>query len=159
MEKVEKQHIKRSSRKKIVVISGSIVFSLFLYFYFFSPTEINILHHMTEVNKEDGVVDQICLVKNPPYFSSTLETEIEEFDKIHPVKGKYFRRLFVKEHDYIFFASLFLQENVDYELKNKTRADLDNIDFLANSTYQKIANGKILREIYIRTGELWYYKD
>ena len=159
MDSNELPKLKRKTRNKILIIFGIIILGLVLYFKPFSSTEIIILHHMTEVNKEDGVVDQICLVKNPPYFSSTLEVKIDEFDVSNPVKGRYYRRLFIKEHDYIFFPSLFMQENIDYESAISSRENLDNIDFLANSTFQKTENGSVIREIYIRTGEFWYYKD
>lgn len=62
------------------VISGIMILGLILYFRPFSSTEIIILDHLTEIN-DDGVVNQICLVKSPPYFSSSLEHKIEEFDK------------------------------------------------------------------------------
>lgn len=106
----------------------------------------------------DGVVNQICLVKNPPSLSSTLESEIAEFDNANPLKGKYFRRLFIKEHDNAWFPGLFLQENVDYESKNTTRNELDNIDFLAESDYELTKDGEVLKKTDLWTGDLWYYK-
>ena len=107
---------------------------------------------------DDSVINEICLVKNPPYFSSTLENKIEEFNRESYVKGNYFRRLFIKEHDKAWFPGLFLQENVDYESKKITRHDLDNVDFLANSNYSLTKNGKIYKSTYLITGNLWYYK-
>lgn len=139
------------------VISGIILLGLILYFRPFSSTEIIVLDHLTEIN-DDGVVNQICLVKNPPYFSSSLENKIEEFDNENPVKGKYYRRLFIKEHDKVWFSGLFLQENVDYESMKITRHDLDNIDFLANSNYSEMKSGEIYKNIDLRIGDLWYYK-
>lgn len=146
----------KQNRKKIIV-SGIVLFLLILYFKPFSRTEIIILYHMTEM-QSDGTVSQICLVKNPPYFSSSLETEIEEFNKLNPVKGKYYRRLFIKEHDKVWFSGYFLQENVDYESKRMTRNDLDNIDFLADSYFTLTVRGGVLKKTRIRTGENLYYK-
>lgn len=146
----------KKNRNRIFVISGFVILGLILYFKPFSRTEIIILHHLTEIN-DDGVVNQICLVKNPPYFSSTLKSEIEEFDKANPTKDKFFRRLFIKEHDNVWFP-MFLQENVDYESKKVTRHDLDNIDFLASSNAELTKNGEVRNRIYLRTGEFWYYK-
>ncbi len=113
---------------------------------------------MTEMD-EDGVVSQICLVKNPPYFSSTLENKIEEFNKSNPVKGRYYRRLFIKEHDKVWFPGLLLQENVDYESKDVTTDDLDNVDFLADSDLTLTKNGRINKRTHLRIGDLWYYKN
>jgi hypothetical protein len=146
----------KRNRKKIIV-AGIVLFLAFLYFKPFSRTEIIILYHMTEM-ESDGTVSQICLVKNPPYYSSTLATEIEAFNKSHPVKGKYYDRLFIKEHDKVWFSGLFLQENVDYESKSVTRNDLDNIDFLADSYFTLTVTGEILKETNVKTGEVWYYK-
>lgn len=139
-------------------MSGIVLFLLILYFKPFSRTEIIILNHMTEMD-EDGVVSQICLVKNPPYFSSTLENKIEEFNKSNPVKGRYYRRLFIKEHDKVWFPGLLLQENVDYESKDVTTDDLDNVDFLADSDLTLTKNGRINKRTHLRIGDLWYYKN
>lgn len=147
----------KKKRNRIFVVSGIVIIGLIFYFRPFSHTEIIVLNHLTEIN-DDGVVNQICLVKNPPYYSSTLENKIEEFDKENPVKGSYYRRLFIKEHDKVWFPGLFLQEDVDYESKKITRPDLDNIDFLANSNYIVTRNGEICKSIDLRTGNLWYYK-
>ena len=147
--------IKRN-RKKIIV-SGIALFLLILYFKPFSRTEIIILNHMTEMDG-DGAVSQICLVKNPPYFSSTLENKIEEFNKSNPVKGISYHRLFIKEHDKVWFPGLFLQENVDYESTDVTKDDLDNIDFLADSYLALTVDGKIVKRTNLRTGDVWYYK-
>lgn len=146
----------KRNRKKIIV-SGIVLFLLILYFKPFSRTEIIILNHMTEMD-DDGVVHQICLVKNPPYFSSTLANKIEEFNKSNPVKGIYYHRLFIKEHDKVWFPGLFLQENVDYESTDLTTDDLDNIDFLADSDLTLTVDGKISKRTNLRTGDLWYYK-
>lgn len=147
----------KKKRNRIFVISGTVILGFILYFRPFSRTEIVILKHLTDIN-DDGVVSQICLVKNPPYFSSTLEHRIEEFDKENPVKGNHYRRLFIKKHDKVLFPGLFLQENLDYESKKITRNDLDNIDFLANSNYIVTKNGKAYKSIDLKTGDLWYYK-
>ena len=133
-----------------------VILGLILYFRPFSPTEIIILNHLTEIN-DDSVVNQICLVKKPPSSSSTLKNKILQFDKENPVKGKYYRRLFIKEHDNVWFPGFF-QENIDYESKKITRSDLDNIDFLADSDYWLTKNGEIYKEIELHTGEIWYYK-
>lgn len=146
----------KRNRKKIIV-AGIVLFLAILYFKPFSRTEIIILYHMTEM-QSDGTVSQICLVKNPPYFSSTLISEIEAFNQSHPVNGKYYRRLFIKEHDKVWFSGYFLQENVDYESKRMTRNDLDNIDFLADSYFTLTVRGGVLKKTRIRTGENWYYK-
>jgi hypothetical protein len=146
----------KRNRKKII-LAGIVLFLAILYFKPFSRTEIIILYHMTEM-ESDGTVAQICLVKNPPYYSSTLTAEIEAFNKSHPVKGKYYRRLFIKEHDKVWFSGYFLQENVDYESKNMTRNDLDNIDFLADSYFTLTMTGGTSIETEVYTGELWYYK-
>lgn len=128
-----------------------------LFFKPFSHTEIILLKHLTRIN-ENGVVDQICLVKNPSFLSSTLERKIQEFDEKNPVKGKYFRRLFIKEHNKVWFPGLFLQENVEYESNKITRHDLDNIDFLADSDYRLTKKGEVLKTINVRTGDVWFYK-
>jgi len=149
--------LNKKNRNRIFVISGIVILGLILYIKPFSRTEIIILNHLTEIN-DDGVVNQICLVKNPPFFSSTLKNKIENFDKANPVKDKYYRRLFIKDHDKVWFPGLFLQENVDYESKKITRHDLDNVDFLAESYYNLTKSGEINKKIDIKTGDLWYYK-
>lgn len=146
----------KRNRKKII-LAGIVLFLAILYFKPFSRTEIIILSHMTEM-ESDGTVSQICLVKNPPYYSSTLTAEIEAFNKSHPVKGKYYDRLFIKEHDKVWFPGYFLQENVDYESKSIIRNDLDNIDFLADSYFTLTMTGGALKKTNLYTGELWYYK-
>ena len=113
---------------------------------------------MTQID-DNGVISQICLVKNPPYYSTTLEKKIEEFNKLNPVKGKYYRRLFIKEHDKVLFPALFLQENIDYQSSQITSDDLDNIDFLADSDYFKSVDGKEYKSTNCKVGELWYYKN
>lgn len=147
----------KKKRNRIFVISGIVILLLILYFRPFSRTEIIVLNHLTEID-DDGLVNQICLVKNPSYYSSTLESKIEEFDKENSVKGNYYRRLFIKEHDEVWFSGLFLQENVDYESKKITRYDIDNIDFLVNSDYIVTKKGEINKSIDLRVGDLWYYK-
>ena len=147
----------KKKRNRTFVISGIVLLGLIIYFRSFSRTEIVILKHLTDIH-DDGVVHQICLVKNPPYFSSTLEKRIEEFDKENPVKDKYYRRLFIKEHDKAWFSEFFFEENVDYESTEITRNDLDNVDFLANSNHTLTKSGKINRNIDVNTGDLWYYK-
>lgn len=77
---------------------------------------------------------------------------------MNPVQNSFFRRLFIKKHDKVWFSGLFLQENVDYESKNTTRDALDNIDFLADSDYVLTKNGHFSKNIHLRTGDLWYYK-
>ena len=149
--------LNKKNRNRIFVIAGIVLLGLTLYFQPFSRTKIIILNHLTEIN-DDGVVNQICLVKNPPFFSSTIKNKIENFDQSNSVKGKYYRRLFIKEHDKVWFPGLFLQENVDYESKKITRYDLDNIDFLATSNYHLTVNGSINQSAKCYTGEGWYYK-
>jgi hypothetical protein len=149
--------VNNKRRNRIFVIAGIMLLSLTFYFKPFSRTEIIILDHLTEMN-DDSVENQILLVKNPPYFSSTLEKKIEKFNEANPVKGKYFRRLFIKEHDKVWFPNLGLQENVDYELKKITRYDLDNIDFLATSNFSLTVDSSIYRNTKCKIGKLWYYK-
>jgi len=147
----------KKRNRALLIATGIVLLVIILYFRPFSSSQIIILDHLTEMT-DDGIEDQICLVKNPPYFSATLKKDIEKFNKNNPVKGKYFRRLFIKEHDKVWFPNLFLQENVDYESKKTTIHDLNNIDFLAKSNYELTKDGSIYSSNRCYTGELWYYK-
>lgn len=147
----------KRSRNTIIVISVVAIFGAILIFDPFSSTEIIILDHLTEIG-DDGVVNQICLVKNPPKSSTSLKIKIEQFDKKNPVKGKFYRRLFVKEHDNSWFAGWFLDDNFDYESKTASRDDINNIDFLGSSDYWPTRSGNNYKQTNIYTGEYWYYK-
>lgn len=122
----------------------------------FSKPEIIVMEHLTELN--DGRVNQICLVKNPPSTSKDLYRLIEEFNESNPTKNGDFRRLFIKEHDYIFFPALTLREKIEYTSKNLTRRDLDNIDFLASSYSFNSYNGERIEKTEVYVGEIYYYK-
>ena len=133
-----------------------IIFSI-IYFNPFSNTEIIIIEHLTETNNNS--LNQICLVKNPPSKPEVIRELITEFNKNTPFPSGNFKRLFIKEHDYIFFPALTLGENIDYTSKDKTRNDLDNIDFLASSSSYVNNYGKRITSLNINIGELWFYKN
>lgn len=145
------------SRKKLLLI-GIVLLLLVVYFKPFSRTEISVLHHLTEI-QDDGVTYQICLVKNPPYLSSTLKEKIHAFNATNPVKGKYFHRLFIKEHDKVWFSAFTLQEDIDYESTEIITDDLDNADFLATSYFFLTYRGEKIRSTSVNTGEYYYYKE
>lgn len=149
--------LKNKKRNRIIGLSMILFIILVLYFKPFSRTEIIILDHLTKIN--NGVEHQICLVKNPPYSSETLIEKIDTFNLSQPVKGKYYSRLFIKEHDYIWFPALSLQENIDYQSLEISSTDLNNIDFLADSYFFKSVSGNEYKSTQCRVGELWYYKN
>ncbi len=103
------------------------------------------------------MLDQVCLVSNPPSSSSELIEKIKEFNAKHKVKGKYFERLFIKEHEND-FINYMNQENINYESNNTKLYDIDNIDFLATSSFYVSKNGKIINETKCYIGEIWYLK-
>lgn len=123
----------------------------------FATTEIIVLNRLTERN--DGVINQICLVKNPPKSSDALVVLIDEFNLKTSGRKNNFHRLFLKEHDKIWFPALTLSENVDYTSQNTTRHDLDNIDFLATSYNGFNFAGNRIKETKCYTGKRWYYKE
>lgn len=98
------------------------------------------------------------MVKNPPASSKKLKELIVEFNKINPTADGNFRRLFIKEHDYIFLPGLTLSENVDYSLKTTMRDDLDNIDFLGDSYSSVTMDGEPYKRTEVYVGEIYYYK-
>ena len=136
----------------LLIIAGMLLFSNNP----FSNPEIIVLEHMTELN--NGRVEQICLVKSPPSTSKELYQLIDDFNERNPTKNGDFSRLFIKEHDYIFFPALTLRENINYTSENFARNDLDNIDFLAKSYSLISNNGERIESTEVYVGEIWYYK-
>ncbi len=132
---------------------------LLLLFYLkpFSSSEIIVLDHLTEY--KNGGMDQICLVKYPPASSTKLKDLIEEFNKNNLTEDGKFRRLFIKEHDYIFLPALFLNENIDYNQKTTIRDDLDNIDFLGYSYCFETKDGKQFKKTEVYVSQISYYKE
>lgn len=145
-------------RKKLLIISSIVLIgvSTLIYFNPFSKSEIIILNHLSE--NTNKYVDQICLVDNPPSTSKALYEMIKEFDLNHKSSDKNYKRLYIKQHDYIFLPAFTLRDNIDYTSPHITRNDLDNIDFLGSSFSYLSKDGRKLKDIKVNTGEIWYYK-
>ena len=143
-------------KKKVIIISILLTFGTLVTLYFkpFAKTEIIILEHLTEHNK-DNMLQQICLVKNPPNRSQTLHELIDEFNKMNFVKEEY-KRLFIKTHDYD-YGSIF-PHNVDYEAKTTTKNDLDNFDFLGYTSVFEDYKGDTIKITEVHVSEISYYK-
>lgn len=134
-----------------------ILVGTFLYQYYkpFAKSEIIILNHLTEYH--DEVINQICLVKNPPRNSKALFTLINDFNTESKTSNGLHDRLFIKEHDY---APPFLPFawNIDYTQETTTRNDLDNIDFLGDSDITLMYNGDTIKRMEVYVGEIYYYE-
>jgi hypothetical protein len=145
-------------KKKALIISSLIIIGILgvVYFKPFSSPEIIVLDHLTE--NHDGIIDQICMVNNPPLNSKRLPELITEFNKNNQTDNGNFRRLFIKQHDYKFFPALTLSENIDYTSKMVTRNDLDNIDFLGSSSSFLTNKGERMYTVKVNVGKIWYYK-
>ena len=145
-------------KKTVIIISILLTFGALatLYFKPFAKTEIIILEHLTEHDKDDKL-DQICLVKNPPNRSQTLRELIDEFNHKNSVKEEY-KRLFVKPHDYDY--GIIFPYNVDYEAKTTTRNDndLDNINFLGYTSVFEDYKGDTIKITEVHVSEISYYK-
>lgn len=144
--------------KRAFILSSIIISAVFstLYLKPFSSTEINILDHLTENN--NGTINQICLVKNPPSDSGSLLEIITKFNQTNQSKNGNYRRLFIKQHEYSFLSALTLGENIDYSSKAVLREDLNNIDFLGSSSSFLTKKGKRINTLEANIGALWHYK-
>jgi hypothetical protein len=145
-------------KKRVLIISSVIIIGILTVLYFkpFSNAEIIILDHLTE--NHDGTIDQICFVKNQPSNSKRLHKLITEFNQNNQTDNGNYRRLFIKQHDYIFLPTLTLSENVDYTSNTVTRSDLDNIDFLGSSNSFLTKKGERINTLRVNVGEISYYK-
>lgn len=150
--------MKKHKRKILISVLMAILFLIWVYKPF-SQTEFVLLNHLTKYDSNSNTYDKVYLVENPPKNSKELKYLIEEFEKRTTKKNENYSHLYVKNHDYIFFPALFLSENIDYNSKKITRYDLDNIDFLVSTYSQVNVSGKRIKDIYLRVGKNWFYKD
>jgi len=125
---------------------------------FFTETEFVILNQMTKIDTLENSIDEIILVKNPPKTSHELEKLILLYNSKREIRYKNIDQLFIKEHDYILFPALFLNENYNYE-NFETKSDkLDNIDFLAKRHRGVNIDDEVFDRIYCHVSKYNYYK-
>lgn len=149
-------HIKKMRKRIIIILTLLIVGTLTtIYYKPFSNSEIIILEHMTE--NQDGKLDQICLVLNPPRSSEKLKKLIIDFNLSNKTANGLHNRLFIKEHDYELPIFPF-PHNPDYKSEMTTRDELDNIDFLGDSYVSVDFDGDTIRRTKVYVGEIYYYK-
>jgi len=137
----------------IIVMLMALGICSVLFFKPFAKTEIFVLDQMTEYR--DDIPNQICLVINPPGNSKKLHKLIEDFNNQNQAENGLFERLFIKEHDYE-LPILPWADNVDYRLETTSRNDLQNVDFLGESS-ARIYRGDTIRNTQVYVGKIWYY--
>lgn len=145
-------------RKRNIIILALLIIGVLMTVYYkpFSNSEIIILEHLTE--KNDGKLNQICLVLNPPRSSDKLKKLIIQFNQDNSTDNGLYKRLFIKEHDYEWPIFPF-PHNPDYESEETARDDLDNIDFLGDSYVSVSFHGDTIRRTEVYVGEIHYYKQ
>lgn len=141
----------KRTRNRIILISGLSIVVLITYCKPFSKTQITVLDHLTQ-KINDSVVHQVCLVENPPYLSYNLKCAIDKYNRHETIDGKYYVRLFVKDHSFSILSSL------DYHSTEITREDIATQDLLAKSKFHHMENEPIRESIKCFTGEEYYYE-
>lgn len=143
------------------MVISTIIVILFAVWKFdqFSPTEFVLMDHLTEYDSTSASYNRIYLVKNPSNKSSELKLLVEEFEKKMIKSNENYNHLYIKKHNYTFFHALTLSENTDYSQKSTTRSNLDNIGFLVSTHSLLDVKGKRIYNLYMRIGDIWYYKE
>ena len=114
---------------------------------------------MTRIDTIENRIDEIILVKNPPKTAIELKKMILTFNSKRQIEFENINQTFIKEHDYIFLAPLFLSENFSFEDKNITSDKLDQADFLAIREKYLNWNKREIDTMRFFIGKYDYYKE